>query len=86
MAIFRSGMLVYETGKLPPSVNGWGLSDRADYLYFTPHTCLHACIPHNMHKVMHAKTDYFYTLIHIVHTQSYTYTCNPLGRNTPGTM
>lgn len=37
-AIFRSGMLLYETGKLPPSVYGWGLSDRGDYLYFTTRT------------------------------------------------
>lgn len=40
-AIFRSGMLLYETGKLPPSVYGWGLSDRGDYLYLTTHT--HVC-------------------------------------------
>lgn len=40
-AIFRSGMLLYETGKLPPSVYGWGLSDRGDYLYFTTRTRLH---------------------------------------------
>lgn len=37
-AIFRSGMLLYEPGKLPPSVYGWGLSDRGDYLYFTTRT------------------------------------------------
>lgn len=37
-AIFRSGMLLYETGKWPPSVYGWGLSDRGDYLYFTTRT------------------------------------------------
>lgn len=31
-------MLLYKTGKLPPSVYGWGLSDRGDYLYFTTRT------------------------------------------------
>lgn len=50
-AIFRSGMLLYETGKLPPSVYGWGLSDRGDYLYFTTRT--HVCA--RTHATVHAQ-------------------------------
>lgn len=47
-AIFRSGMLLYETGKLPPSVYGWGLSDRGWLSLFDhAHTCLRAHTCHS---------------------------------------
>lgn len=54
-------MHVYETGKSPPSVYGWRLSDRPDYLYFTTHTHthLHTCVPHSMDKVAQVNVDYF---------------------------
>lgn len=65
-----SGMLVYETGKLPPSVDGWGLSDRADYLYFTTrtHVCMHAY--HTVYTHI-ARKDilYPYTHTHILYKQ-----------------
>ena len=44
-------MLLYETGKLPPSVYGWGLSDRGDYLYFAMRT--HVCA--RTHATVHAQ-------------------------------
>lgn len=67
-------MLIYETGKLPPSVDGWGLSDRADYLYFTTLTSLHACIPCRMHT--HARKDRLFLHTHprTVHA-SQSHTC-----------
>lgn len=68
-----SGMLVYETGKLPPSEYGWGLSDRPDYLYFTTgtHVCMHAY--HTTCAHTHARKDSIYTPIHILYQQQHSH-------------
>lgn len=71
-----SGMLVYETGKLPPSVYGWGLSDRADYLYFTTriHVCMHAYHTICTHKCMQRQTIAIHTFAYCTNNNTVTYT------------
>lgn len=81
-----SGMLVYETGKLPPSVDGWGLSDRADYLYFTTRTHVFMHAYHTVCTQKHAKTGYVYThfLSHTVNRVTSHTHCHPMVQITPG--
>lgn len=65
-----SGMLCYETGKLPPhppfSLDGCGQSDRIHHLYFTLHTRNHAYLLHCIFTCIHTKINFWSTESHKV--------------------